>query len=58
MATFELPEGHDWQEVDCDSGVGVDYCFECAKCGAEFYVNIDQGEVTTEFTPGNEECEQ
>jgi hypothetical protein len=58
MATFELPEGHVWQEVDCDSGVGVDYCFECKKCEAQFYVNIDQDCTTTEFTPGNGECEE
>lgn len=49
-----LPEGHEWEENYCDSGHGVDYMWTCRKCGAGFYVNIDQTTETTEYIPSDD----
>lgn len=47
-----LPEKHVWEEIDVDTGVGVDYMWVCEDCGSVFYVNIDQGEITSSFSEG------
>lgn len=55
-ARFTLPEGHEWKEVQVDSGCGIDYQWDCEKCGASFYVNIDQDTTNTEFTEGDSDA--
>lgn len=49
---MRLPKGHKWEESPCDTGCGVDYLWTCARCNATFYVNVDQGDVTTEYSQG------
>lgn len=52
MTRIALPEGHVWKEVYVDSGVGVEYQWEC-RCGAMFYVCIDQDDITTQYEDGD-----
>lgn len=54
--TIYLPEGHKWREAYVDTGCGVDYLWECQRCDASFYVNIDQGHKMTEYLEGKREC--
>lgn len=54
--TITLPEGHKWQEVHVDSGVGVEYMWECRRCEATFYSVTDRGETSTQFVEGSILC--